>query len=157
LSDFPLRVCFETIEHVADPHALLRTLAADLPPNGVAVVSTPNGESGQSANPHHFREYGSAEFRGMLEQHFRSVRMFFQWHFPDPLEAGLTVGNVLRALVPVKIKHRLKGPGAAPEPARQAFIPIGLAADCRPLPQRYLTLLPPGFRYTPSLWVAVCS
>src|SRR3954451_3627547 len=34
LASFGLRVCYEAIEHVGDPQALVRTLAADLPPGG---------------------------------------------------------------------------------------------------------------------------
>jgi 2-polyprenyl-3-methyl-5-hydroxy-6-metoxy-1,4-benzoquinol methylase len=156
LSDFPVRVCFEAIEHVPDPHALLGTLAADLPPDGVAFVSTPNGQSGQSDNPHHVREYSNEEFCELLQAHFRSVRIFFQWHYRDPFDAGWTVADVLRTLVPVNLKNRLKRSIGAPTQEQESTVRLGMAADCRPLPGRYLSVLPPGFP-RPSIWIAVCS
>src|SRR3954451_3818638 len=66
LAAFGVRVCYEGIEHVADPQALLRTLATDLPPSGRAFISTPNGESSEFPNPHHVREFDGDEFQAML-------------------------------------------------------------------------------------------
>ena len=41
-SSFDAAVCFEVIEHVADPAALVRELARVLRPGGTLAISTPN-------------------------------------------------------------------------------------------------------------------
>jgi hypothetical protein len=142
----------------------LRTISSDLPPDGVAIVSTPNRLSEQSANPHHEREYTRDEFSALLENHFGSVNLFFQWSYPYPLDAPLSLRDLARGIVPVKLKHQLKGEltkfrGTDPsEPPGETIVAPGTAATYRPLPASYLSLLPPGFRYgPPAVWVAVCS
>src|SRR3954451_23883879 len=68
LTAFGVRVCYEAIEHVTDPQALVRTLAADLPPGGLSLVSTPNGASPALPNPHHLHEFDGDQFRALLEE-----------------------------------------------------------------------------------------
>ena len=159
LSEYSVRVCFEAIEHVPDPRPLLNTIATGLQPDGVAIVSTPNGDEGggTAANPHHFREYSRAEFQEMLEQHFRRVQVFFQWRYPDPFASPWTARHVLRAIMPLSLKHRLKGRhGPAVDSPPGARPPAVAGAVCRPQ-SRNPGLLPPGFRYRPSIWIGVCS
>jgi 2-polyprenyl-3-methyl-5-hydroxy-6-metoxy-1,4-benzoquinol methylase len=156
-----LRVCFEGLEHVANAGALLDNMARGLG-DGVAIVSTPNGDahpSGHSGNPHHVREYGFADFDALMRSRFRDVRMYFQWRYPDPHDVEWSAAETVRALVPIALKHRLRArrgrsaASAAGGPAAGVFV----AADFRPLPATYLRL-PPGLRYgDPSIWIAVCQ
>jgi SAM-dependent methyltransferase len=158
LTDSSVRVCFEAIEHVRDPHALLRTASANLSHDGVVITSTPNRKPTGIENPHHLHEYSLSEFRALLDEHFESVQLFFQWRYPYPLDSRLTIAAVLRAVVPVSVKQRLRRKPTAPESLSDSTLPAGTAARYRPLPITYLSVLPPGFRYgPPSIWIAVCS
>jgi SAM-dependent methyltransferase len=48
---FDLAVASEVIEHIAEPVAFLRLIAAHLAPNGVLILTTPNGESAAPSTP----------------------------------------------------------------------------------------------------------
>jgi 2-polyprenyl-3-methyl-5-hydroxy-6-metoxy-1,4-benzoquinol methylase len=160
LSGFDVAVCFEGIEHVADPDQLLANMARA----GVAIVSSPNAAffaGGFSGNPHHRREWTRAQFDAVLARHFGAVSMHFQWHYPDPLDVEPALGAVARALVPVTIKRRLRSwraPGAA---ASEAALPQ--MGDDRATYRVHrtsalaFTRLLPGLRYgEPAGWIAVC-
>lgn len=80
---FDLITCFEVIEHVADPNAVLRATRARLDPSkGSLIVSTPCRRSGNAetrpANPFHVREWNLEEFRHLLGNFFVSVQMYGQ-------------------------------------------------------------------------------
>ncbi len=76
-------VFLQTIEHIADPAALLRGFAAAAP---VAYVSTPNRltlappGAEKSDNPWHLREYTLAEYRELLEPCFSQVEVLGLFH-----------------------------------------------------------------------------
>jgi SAM-dependent methyltransferase len=76
-------VFLQTIEHIEDPAALLRRIAAAAPE---AYVSTPNRltlapeGAEKSDNPWHLREYTASEYRELLEPIFSSVEMFGLFH-----------------------------------------------------------------------------
>ena len=73
----------QTIEHIEDPGALLRRIAAAAP---VAYVSTPNRltlappGAEKSGNPWHLREYTLREYRDLLEPHFAEVEVLGLFH-----------------------------------------------------------------------------
>jgi 2-polyprenyl-3-methyl-5-hydroxy-6-metoxy-1,4-benzoquinol methylase len=79
-------VFLQTIEHVADPGAVLQRIAAMLRPGGVAYVSTPNvltlapPGAERSDNPWHLREYRAAEFRELCAAHFGAVELLGLFH-----------------------------------------------------------------------------
>ena len=76
-------VFLQTIEHIADPAALLRGFAAAA---SVAYVSTPNRltlappGAEKSDNPWHLREYTLAEYRELLEPCFSQVEVLGLFH-----------------------------------------------------------------------------
>ncbi len=76
-------VLLQTIEHVQDPAALLRTFAAAA---RIAYVSTPNRltlappDAEKSDNPWHLREYTLAEYRALLEPRFGRVEIHGLFH-----------------------------------------------------------------------------
>jgi 2-polyprenyl-3-methyl-5-hydroxy-6-metoxy-1,4-benzoquinol methylase len=79
-------VFLQTIEHVADPEAILAHFAGMLAPGGVAYVSTPNvltlappGAS-KSDNPWHLKEYRADEFRELCRSRFPRVEMLGLFH-----------------------------------------------------------------------------
>ncbi len=76
-------VFLQTIEHVAEPGALLEGFAAAAP---VSYVSTPNrltlappGAS-KSDNPWHLREYTAAEYRELLAPRFSRLDLYGVFH-----------------------------------------------------------------------------
>jgi SAM-dependent methyltransferase len=79
-------VFLQTIEHVADPAAVLDHIRSQLRPAGVAYVSTPNvltlapAGAERSDNPWHVREYRATEFRDLCASHFPRVEMLGLFH-----------------------------------------------------------------------------
>jgi SAM-dependent methyltransferase len=76
-------VFLQTIEHIADPGALLARFA-DVAP--VSYVSTPNrltlapAGAEKSDNPWHLREYTAAEYRELLVPRFARVELYGLFH-----------------------------------------------------------------------------
>jgi 2-polyprenyl-3-methyl-5-hydroxy-6-metoxy-1,4-benzoquinol methylase len=76
----------QTIEHVAEPHAVLTHLRGLLAPAGAVYVSTPNlltiapAGAEKSNNPWHLREYRAHEFRELCESVFDSVEIYGLYH-----------------------------------------------------------------------------
>jgi SAM-dependent methyltransferase len=76
-------VFLQTIEHIAEPGALLARFATIAP---VAYVSTPNRftlagpEAEKSDNPWHLREYDAGEYRELLEPYFSRVEILGLYH-----------------------------------------------------------------------------
>jgi SAM-dependent methyltransferase len=79
-------VFLQTIEHVADPGAILEHFKSMLEPGGVAYVSTPNlltlapPGAEKSENPWHLREYRAAEFGELCRAHFDRVELLGLFH-----------------------------------------------------------------------------
>lgn len=72
-ASFDVVVSFETLEHVADPPALLAEFRRLLTPGGRVIVSVPNDwsdESGKDPNPHHLHVYDWARLKRELGEHF---------------------------------------------------------------------------------------
>jgi hypothetical protein len=72
-----LIICADVIEHVADPHALLRSIMA-IRDWRYLVISTPERDVkrgwyhfGPPPNPHHYREWNMEEFGAILSQFIR--------------------------------------------------------------------------------------
>jgi 2-polyprenyl-3-methyl-5-hydroxy-6-metoxy-1,4-benzoquinol methylase len=155
-----LVVCFEGIEHLADPEALLARVRESTVPDGVFIVSTPNASrsvGGHSGNPHHRREYTRAAFTSMLARYFGEVRLFFQWRAGDPYDASWTVRRLLSAGLPVGLKSWLRARYSTLPPATGIDEAFKFSSyEYRPLPASYLRTLP-GLRYeAPHIWIAVC-
>lgn len=71
---FEAVVCFQALEHLADPVAFLGEVRRLLAPRGVFVMTTPNVlVTGARPNPHHVHDYGPAELRGLLAGAFETV------------------------------------------------------------------------------------
>ena len=79
-------VFLQTIEHLQDPAAVLKHLAAILAPGGVAYVSTPNvltlasPGAAKSDNPWHLREYRADEFGELCRSVFGEVSVLGIFH-----------------------------------------------------------------------------
>jgi SAM-dependent methyltransferase len=73
--EFDLVVCFEAIEHVAEPELALDEMSRVLGEGGVLVVSTPNRDVYAPGNPFHLRELTPNELEDELQARFRSVSL----------------------------------------------------------------------------------
>ncbi|MDE3069406.1 MAG: methyltransferase domain-containing protein [Acidobacteriota bacterium] len=79
-------VCLQTVEHLADPDALLAHFRALALPHGCVYLSTPNlltlapPGAERSGNPWHVHEYRAAEFAALCERHFSRVRLLGLYH-----------------------------------------------------------------------------
>jgi SAM-dependent methyltransferase len=130
---FDLITCFEVIEHVPDPVAVLAELARVLAPGGVLAISSPNADRYPPGNPHHVREFTTAEFRALLAETFPHVRLLaqHQWISSAILEENdLGTGPVsVRATKPTgrelgteAYTVALAGAGALPQPPATAAL-----------------------------------
>lgn len=72
---FDVVVCFEVIEHVEDPFAVLDELARVLSSTGFLALSTPNRDTHVPGNPHHLHEFTPAELRDALAERFPFVSL----------------------------------------------------------------------------------
>jgi SAM-dependent methyltransferase len=75
---FDLVVCFEVIEHVPNPGAVLDELKRVLRPGGLLVVSTPNRDVYMPGNPYHLRELTPNELESLLSERFTHARVWRQ-------------------------------------------------------------------------------
>ena len=71
-------ICFEAIEHVADPERALDELHRVVRRGGVLLISSPNPGVYPSGNPHHVRELEPESLHELLRSRFRNVRLFPQ-------------------------------------------------------------------------------
>ena len=75
---FELIVCFEVIEYVDDPLAVLDELVRVLAPGGLLLVSSPNRGVYQPGNPHHLHEFAPAELEAELVARLATCGCFRQ-------------------------------------------------------------------------------
>ncbi|MBL8763425.1 MAG: methyltransferase domain-containing protein [Phycisphaerae bacterium] len=80
IGPFDLIVSLETIEHVADPRALLDVYASLLAPEGVLAVSVPHDAYLGSTNPYHLWRADFDEFHGWLRDRFPHVGCYVESH-----------------------------------------------------------------------------
>jgi SAM-dependent methyltransferase len=72
---FPRIVSFQVIEHLRDPSPYLSAIARLLRSDGLAIITTPNLETSDRANPYHVHEYEGEELRQTLLRYFEDVQM----------------------------------------------------------------------------------
>jgi 2-polyprenyl-3-methyl-5-hydroxy-6-metoxy-1,4-benzoquinol methylase len=78
---FDTVVCFEVIEHLADPAVALDELARVLAPGGLLLVSSPNRNVHPPVNPHHRHEFLPRELAEQVARRFRNVRLMRQQNY----------------------------------------------------------------------------
>ncbi len=93
---FDVVVCFEVIEHVDDPDAVLDEFKRVMAPDGILVLSSPNRDRTVPGNPHHRYEYTPGELRVALSARFPEVRLIQQHAM---LASVISAGNQPALLV----------------------------------------------------------
>lgn len=126
---YDLVTCFEVIEHVVDPSAILSQIRSLVTDNGVALISTPNADLGYSDNPFHLSEMRSEEFRTLVNRHFSRTTWFGQfdpsqrWRRPDWQR------KIIRS-IPMGLRQ-LRRPKEAPQSTSNATERYWQKFDCR--------------------------
>ncbi len=73
---FDVVCCFQTIEHVQDHDAFLRSLMRVTKPGGVILVSTPNTAVFPSFNPYHVHEVDYREIKELFHRNFKDFTIY---------------------------------------------------------------------------------
>ena len=84
---FDVIVCFETIEHIADPKGAIHVLSSLLTPDGLLIISVPNEGEQPSSNPFHLTTFTQKSFSDLLNESFVSVEFYCQSYV---LGSGIT-------------------------------------------------------------------
>jgi 2-polyprenyl-3-methyl-5-hydroxy-6-metoxy-1,4-benzoquinol methylase len=126
---FDVVVCFEAIEHVDDPGAVLDELARVLAPGGVLAVSSPNPRVYPEGNPHHHRELTPEELEQELTRRFGQVRLYRQdtWVLSSILDGDAVLAGHDEPLEELTLRKAL------PPPPGGELYAVALAGD-GPLP-----------------------
>lgn len=143
--------CFEVIEHLRHPEALLSSVGGLLSADGVLLVSTPDRAAspafiaGRPRNPFHAHEWYRDEFAALLRRHFHDVEIRVQVastaacrraEAVRAVRAGLMASNPLAVLIWRKWPRRRRDERpwamleglAAPGPADFPVVPATLAS-----------------------------
>lgn len=120
-------MCFEAIEHVADPERALDELHRVVRRGGLLLVSSPNPGVYPGGNPHHVRELAPERLRELLKARFRNVRLF-----PQHAWAASLVGDdhVYEAADGSAVLDARLSKLAAGEPGRSLYT-VAVASDGR--------------------------
>jgi SAM-dependent methyltransferase len=70
---FDIATAIEVIEHVEQDDKFVKNLRSVLKDDGIAILSTPNGDFVQNTNPDHVRHYSKDELESLLKKYFVKV------------------------------------------------------------------------------------
>ena len=95
---FDTVICFEAIEHFADPERHLREVVRTLRPTGAYVMSTPRPGTGAAPEVNHFHlhQFDSAGLELLLHRHFSSVTRLGQRRLRNARYRRLTQADLFR-------------------------------------------------------------
>src|SRR5215218_6548889 len=127
--EFDVVVCFEVIEHVEAPDAVLAELHRVLAPGGVLLVSSPNRDVYVPGNPHHIHEYLPEELRDALARLFSSVHL---WRQHDWIASAVLSDEDLAAEDLSELRGLRVGKNVGVAPGRETYT-LAMAGD-GPLP-----------------------
>jgi 2-polyprenyl-3-methyl-5-hydroxy-6-metoxy-1,4-benzoquinol methylase len=151
-----LVTCFEGIEHVPDPAALVKNVYAALAPGGVAVISTPNADAfqgGHSGNPYHVSEMSEQAFRALLGQYDWAAEWYAQVD-PGDFWTRPRWQQALIRLLPAALRKMRPKPDRSGGSRRPAPQGASVTDHSYPMPwQQALSLI---YEPPPDIIVAVC-
>jgi 2-polyprenyl-3-methyl-5-hydroxy-6-metoxy-1,4-benzoquinol methylase len=130
-------VCFETLEHLAEPEHALAAIRAALTPDGVLIGSVPGETDWAEDNAFHLQFFNPDRLQRMLGKYFSSVRLFRQrFHLASLIER--TEGPAADALVPDSPPGLRMDFGRA-APAGDTYLFMAANAELPAAPERQLT------------------
>jgi GT2 family glycosyltransferase/SAM-dependent methyltransferase len=145
---FDLVTCFETIGHAADVGGVLDELRRVLRPDGVLLLSPPNGDVHPRGVSFDCQEYTPAEFEDALSARFAHTRLYRQRHHLaslisgdetfalgrlDQVEADIRKGGVAEEKL-----HMVAAASDAPLPSLPSVGILGEACDVKAWYERAL-------------------
>jgi SAM-dependent methyltransferase len=71
--EFDIAVAVEVIEHIHDDRGFLRQMARIVSHDGVAYLTTPNGDKMPTPSPQHVRHYTRQQLAGLCREYFEEV------------------------------------------------------------------------------------
>ena len=110
--NFDIVVSVEVLEHVETDELFVSEVARVLKPDGIFLMSTPNGDWVANKNPDHKRHYKRSELLQLLEKHFDRVEIDYaiaggrfrkmglkSWSVSHPSTIGMSViGNLINSI-----------------------------------------------------------
>lgn len=102
---FDVVCCFQTIEHVEDHDAFLKSLSAVTKPGGVILVSTPNTHVFPSFNPYHVHELGYAEIQNLFKRNFQQFKIYGVFGDASVMQYRTSKQKVSAALLRIDFLH----------------------------------------------------
>jgi SAM-dependent methyltransferase len=72
-NSFDYAIAVEVLEHVEDDAAFVREVRRVLKPNGIFIITTPNGDFVSNTNPDHKRHYRAESLKTLLRREFDYV------------------------------------------------------------------------------------
>lgn len=111
-SAFHCAMAIEVLEHVENDIAFVREVRRVLTPDGVFIMTTPNGDFVANRNPDHKRHYRRCELMALLQREFKSVDVQYgirdtkwyrmslkSWSFRRPLDTmAAIIGGMVNSL-----------------------------------------------------------
>ena len=109
---FDCVVATEVLEHVEEDNLFVEEVWRVLKPNGIFLMTTPNGDSVKNTNPDHKRHYTREHLRSVLAAVFDDVEIEYaiqgglsrklglkSWSVRKPLQTGLSMlGNIVNTM-----------------------------------------------------------
>jgi len=111
-ASFDCAVAVEVLEHVDDDLTFLREVKRVLKPEGMFIMTTPNGDFVRNINPDHKRHYRRKELEMLLRREFEYIEVRYaspgtkfynmalrSWSVARPLQTVLTyIGGVINSV-----------------------------------------------------------
>ena len=77
---FDVITCFETLEHIPEPHAFIEQLVVHLAPGGKLFLSVPNGprDEKRANNPYHLHHFTEIMLKELINKYFVEPQFYSQ-------------------------------------------------------------------------------
>lgn len=87
IGPFDIVTCFETIEHVEDPEAAIRSIKSVMGAEGILMGSVPGETDWDEANEFHLQHFDQSRMLNLLKRNFKNIRMYRQqFHLSSVIE-----------------------------------------------------------------------
>lgn len=122
---FDVVVSVEVLEHVEQDELFVSEVSRVLKPDGIFLMTTPNGDWVENKNPDHKRHYKYKELKSLLNSFFSEVTIEYaiaggrfrklglaSWSASHPIRTASSIfGNIVNSVQSAKneIKYRAKG------------------------------------------------
>lgn len=130
---FDMVTSVEVIEHVDDDEAFVANISNVLRPNGVALLTTPNGDARPNPTGDHRRHYTRQQMHDLLSRHFEQVEVDYAVALSPARTRGFTSWSPRRpdrtaiSMISNLVSHRESQLSRLTDPPSQTAHLIALA------------------------------